>query len=217
MIQQNINRIKEELGETTLVAVSKFRSLTELEALYQTGQRIFGENRVQELLQKQSELPTDILWHLIGHLQTNKVKSVIGKVDLIHSVDSVKLLKEIQKQSKKQNLITRVLLQIHVADEESKFGFKPDELIDFVKSGNLAAFDQIAFCGIMSMATLTSNSQKIEEEFDKTVETFKLLKPLVPNSEVFKEVSMGMSGDYQIAKKMGATMVRIGSKIFADG
>ncbi|MFT5481245.1 MAG: pyridoxal phosphate enzyme (YggS family), partial [Bacteroidia bacterium] len=182
MIQQNINRIKEELGETTLVAVSKFRSLTELEALYQTGQRIFGENRVQELLQKQSELNTDILWHLIGHLQTNKVKSVIGKVDLIHSVDSVKLLKEIQKQSKKQNLITRVLLQIHVADEESKFGFKPDELIEFVKGVNLTAFDQIAFCGIMSMATLTSNSQKIEEEFGKTVETFKLLKPLVPNS-----------------------------------
>ena len=215
MIQQNINRIKEELGETTLVAVSKFRSLDELKDLYETGHRVFGENRVQELLQKQAALPTDILWHLIGHLQTNKVKSVIGLVDLIHSVDSVKLLKEIQKQSEKQNLTTRILLQIHVAEEESKFGFKPEVLIDLAKNDALAVYDHIDFCGIMSMATLTSNSSQIEKEFKKTVETFKLLKPFIPNSDAFKEVSMGMSGDYKIAKKMGATMVRIGSKIFA--
>lgn len=216
MIQQNINRIKEELGETTLVAVSKYRSIEELEALYHAGQRIFAENRVQELLKRQTELPTDIQWHLIGHLQTNKVKSIIGKVALIHSVDSEKLLREIEKQAVKNNVIVSVLLQIHVAEETSKFGFDPESLIKLVKGGVLNEFSHIQCCGVMSMATLTSNEGQIENEFNKTVEVFETLKPLVPDPTSFKEVSMGMSGDYLIAKKMGATMVRIGSKIFEN-
>lgn len=216
MIQQNINRIKEELGETTLVAVSKYRSIEELEALYHTGQRIFAENRVQELLKRQTELPKDIQWHLIGHLQTNKVKSVIGKVALIHSVDSEKLLREIEKQAVKSNVVVSVLLQIHVAEEASKFGFDPESLIKLVKDGVLNEFSHIQCCGVMSMATLTSNEGQIENEFNKTVEVFETLKPLVPDPTSFKEVSMGMSGDYLIAKKMGATMVRIGSKIFEN-
>lgn len=214
MIQQNINRIKEELGETILVAVSKYRSIEELTALYETGQRIFAENRVQELLAKQIELPSDIQWHLIGHLQTNKVKSVIDKVSLIHSVDSLKLLKEIQKQAAKQNLVVNVLLQIHVADEASKFGFDTDEIIEVAKSGILETFTHVQFVGVMSMATLTSNQEQIETEFKKTHDLFLKLQPLVPMPDAFTEVSMGMSSDYKIAIKMGATMVRIGSKIF---
>ncbi len=215
MIQQNINRIKEELGETTLVAVSKFRTLEELTNLYDTGQRIFAENRVQELLSKQNQLPNDIEWHLIGHLQTNKVKMIIGRVSLIHSVDSMKLLKEIQKQSLKQNLVTKVLLQIHVAQEDSKYGFVPNELVDLFATHSFTPFTHVQICGVMSMATLTQNTNQIEEEFQKTVDTFHAIKKLIPNSEDFTEISMGMSGDYIIAKKLGATMVRIGSKIFA--
>ena len=216
MIQQNINRIKEELGETTLVAVSKYRSLDELTDLYHTGQRIFAENRVQELLSKKNELPSDIEWHLIGHLQTNKVKSVIDKVSLIHSVDSQKLLNEIQKVALKKEMVVRILLQIHVAEEDSKFGFNPDTLIQLVLDGKFNNYPNIQFCGVMSMATLTSDSTQIESEFEKTVTTFKKLKPMMPNPNAFNEVSMGMSGDYLIAKKMGATMVRIGSKIFEN-
>ncbi len=214
MIQQNINRIKEELGETMLVAVSKYRSLEELNALYQTGQRIFAENRVQELLDKQKDLPKDIKWHLIGHLQTNKVKSVIDKVSLIHSVDSLKLLKEIQKQAVKKDIQVNVLLQIHVADEDTKFGFDKDEILELAKSGILDTFTHIHFFGVMSMATLTSNKEQIEAEFKKTHDIFLKLQPLTPIPDAFTEVSMGMSSDYKIAIKMGATMVRIGSKIF---
>tara|TARA_B100000745_G_scaffold72421_1_gene43426 strand:+ start:600 stop:1247 length:648 start_codon:yes stop_codon:yes gene_type:complete len=214
MIQQNINRIKEELGETTLIAVSKFRSLAELEALYGTGQRIFAENRVQELLSKQSELPSDIEWHLIGHLQTNKVKQIIEHVALIHSVDSLKVLKEIQKQSNKKDITTNVLLQVHVAEEDSKYGFKPEELTHIAETGGLSDYPNVEFKGIMSMATLTQDAAQIENEFARTVKTFNQIKAHVPNHESFTEISMGMSGDYLIAKKMGATMVRIGSKIF---
>jgi len=214
MIQQNINRIKEELGETMLVAVSKYRSLEELNALYQTGQRIFAENRVQELLDKQKDLPKDIKWHLIVHLQTNKVKSVIDKVSLIHSVDSLKLLKEIQKQAVKKDIQFNVLLHIHVADEDTKFGFDKDEIIELAKSGILDTFTHIHFFGVMSMATLTSNKEQIEAEFKKTHDIFLKLQPLTPIPDAFTEVSMGMSSDYKIAIKMGATMVRIGSKIF---
>ncbi|MFT5725484.1 MAG: pyridoxal phosphate enzyme (YggS family) [Bacteroidia bacterium] len=216
MIQQNINRIKEELGETVLVAVSKYRTLHELNELYETGQRIFAENRVQELLSKVEALPKDIEWHLIGHLQTNKVKSVISKVSLIHSVDSLKLIKEIQKESAKAGIMSRMLLQIHVATEDSKFGFDPSKLVELTGSGTLNDFPNIQFCGIMSMATLTEDVVQIESEFKKTIEVFEKLKSHMPNPSLFKELSMGMSSDYKIALKKGATMVRIGSKIFVN-
>lgn len=215
MIQQNINGIKAELGNCTLVAVSKYRTIDELRELYDTGQRIFAENRVQELLKKMPELPDDIEWHLIGHLQTNKVKSIIGKVALIHSADSFKLLDEIQKQSEKRDIITPVLLQVHVAKESSKFGFDPSELIEEVRNGRLNQYSNISFRGVMSMATLTESDKLVHEEFRKTQEIFDQLKPLVPAPDEFCERSMGMSNDYLIALEHGATMVRIGSKIFA--
>lgn len=214
MIQQNINRIKEELGETILVAVSKYRSIDELLELYETGQRIFAENRVQELLSKQPELPADLEWHLIGHLQTNKVKSIIDKVSLIHSVDSLKLLKEIQKQAVKKNVVVNVLLQLHVADETSKFGFDIEEIMSIAQNGTLNTFSHVQFFGVMSMATLTSSEKQIEAEFKKTYKAFLDLQPLTPIPDAFTEVSMGMSSDYKIAIKKGSTMVRIGSKIF---
>jgi pyridoxal phosphate enzyme (YggS family) len=143
MIQQNLKRIKEEIGETKLIAVSKYRSLEELTDLYNSGQRIMAENRVQELLKKKPELPDDIEWHLIGHLQTNKVKSIIEHAALIHSVDSIKLLNEIEKQAVKRDMVCNVLLQVHVAQEESKFGFPTDELKQIVESGQLNQYTHI--------------------------------------------------------------------------
>lgn len=214
MIQQNINRIKDEIGETTLIAVSKYRSIEELEELYNTGQRIFAENRVQELLKKKPLLPSDVEWHLIGHLQTNKVKSIVGEVSLIHSADSLKVLKEIDKQSQKKGIKTAVLLQIHVAQEESKFGFEVSDLIELASQGQFENYPNVEFNGIMSMASLTDDTNKVSKEFQTTQEAFQKVKPLMPNPSAFKELSMGMSSDYIYAIEKGATMVRIGSRIF---
>jgi pyridoxal phosphate enzyme (YggS family) len=215
MIQQNLKRIKEEIGETKLIAVSKYRSLEELTDLYNSGQRIMAENRVQELLKKKPELPDDIEWHLIGHLQTNKVKSIIEHAALIHSVDSIKLLNEIEKQAVKRDMVCNVLLQVHVAQEESKFGFPTDELKQIVESGQLNQYNHICFKGLMSMASLTIDYSQVRGEFQSTKQLFDTLKPFMPNPTDFTELSMGMSGDYGIAVEEGATMVRIGSKIFS--
>lgn len=215
MIQQNINRIKSEIGETTLVAVSKYRTIEELEELYRTGQRIFAENRVQELLKRQEVLPKDIEWHLIGHLQTNKVKTIIDKVSLIHSVDSIKLLNEIQKQAEKNQIQVSILLQIHVAQEETKFGFDPNELLDLIKNGLFNQYPNITFRGLMSMATLTDSEAEIEAEFEKTRELFQQIQKINPKLNEFNLLSMGMSSDYLLAIKHGSNMVRIGSKIFS--
>lgn len=215
MIQQNINRIKSEIGETTLVAVSKYRTIEELEELYRTGQRIFAENRVQELLKRQEALPKDIEWHLIGHLQTNKVKTIIDKVSLIHSVDSIKLLNEIQKHAEKNQIQVSILLQIHVAQEETKFGFDPNELLDLIKNGLFNQYPNITFRGLMSMATLTDSEAEIEAEFEKTRELFQQIQKINPKLNEFNLLSMGMSSDYLLAIKHGSNMVRIGSKIFS--
>ncbi len=214
MIQQNIQRIKKELGTTRLVAVSKFRTIDELQRLYNTGQRVFAENRVQEILKKKPELPNDVEWHLIGHLQTNKVKQIVNEVSLIHSVDSIKLLKELQKNCEKLDIDINILLQIHVAEEDSKYGFKPEELLQQAKDGLLNSFSRIHIVGVMSMATLTNDKDQVRNEFEKTVSIFNQLKELLEDSKSFTEISMGMSNDYLIAIQEGATMVRIGSKIF---
>jgi len=214
MIQQNLKTILEEIGETQLVAVSKYRSNEELMELYNAGHRVFAENRVQELLRKEVELPQDIEWHLIGHLQTNKVKQIIGKVALIHSGDRTKLLKEIQKEAAKAGLTVNVLLQVHVADEESKYGFQPDYLKTEISNELLTRYSNIRFKGIMSMATFTDDQEKVRSEFRKTKQLFDYIKENHPNPSEFTAISMGMSGDYQIAIEEGATMVRIGSKLF---
>ncbi|MBO6516860.1 MAG: YggS family pyridoxal phosphate-dependent enzyme [Bacteroidia bacterium] len=215
MIQQNLNRIKSEIGAAKLIAVSKYRSIEELTTLYNSGQRIMAENRVQELLRKKPELPSDIEWHLIGHLQTNKVKSIIEEVSLIHSADRIKLLDEIEKQAQKRSIRVSVLLQVHVAQEESKFGFPVNELIQLAESGHFSRYQHIDFNGIMSMASLTSNENQVTTEFDLTQTVFKKIKPHMPAPDQFIEVSMGMSSDYFLALESGATMVRIGSKLFA--
>jgi len=214
MIQQNLKTILEEIGENQLVAVSKYRSNEELMELYHAGQRVFAENRVQELLRKEGELPKDIEWHLIGHLQTNKVKQIIGKVALIHSGDRTKLLKEIQKEAVKADLRVNVLIQVHVADEESKYGFQPDNLKTEISNELLTRYPNIRFKGIMSMATFTDDQEQVRSEFRKTKQLFDYIKENHPNASEFTAISMGMSGDYQIAIKEGATMVRIGSKLF---
>ena len=214
MIQQNLKTILEEIGETQLVAVSKYRSNEELMELYHAGQRVFAENRVQELLRKEGELPKDIEWHLIGHLQTNKVKQIIGKVALIHSGDRTKILKEIQKEAVKADLRVNVLIQVHVADEESKYGFQPDNLKTEISNELLTRYPNIRFKGIMSMATFTDDLEQVRSEFRKTKQLFDYIKENHPNPSEFTAISMGMSGDYQIAIEEGATMVRIGSKLF---
>ncbi|MBI1305716.1 MAG: YggS family pyridoxal phosphate-dependent enzyme [Bacteroidetes bacterium] len=214
MIRENILEIQKEIGRAQLIVVSKYREIEELQEVYDAGIRQMAENRVQELLLKKPLLPNDIEWHLIGHLQTNKVRSVLPHVKLIHSADSIKLLKEIEKESAKAKIQSNVLLQIHVAKDETKFGFDPDELIDFARSGMFNQFPNVHIRGVMSMSTLDADDDQVRSEFSKTHKIFEILKPLMPESDLFKEISMGMSSDYPIAVEEGATLVRVGSKIF---
>lgn len=201
--------------DVQLVAVSKTRSVAEILKVYNEGVKDFGENRVQELLSKRDNLPDDIKWHLIGHLQSKKVKSIIEFIHLIHSVDRLSLLKEIQKQSAKQDRQTKVLLQFKVAVEATKHGFTLDEFMaDFEKS-NIELYPNIEFCGVMAMASFVSDQDQIKKEFQQTVEIFKQLSTQIfDNLPSFKEISMGMSGDFQLAIEKGSTMVRIGSLLF---
>lgn len=205
--------------EVTLVAVSKFQSIEKIKAIYDQGHRTFGENRVQEILLKKEQLPGDIQWHLIGHLQTNKVRQIIPHVDLIHSVDSLRLLKEIQKEAKKINRTTAVLLQIHIAQEETKYGLRSREAMDIAEyySQSPQLFSHIRFCGLMGMASLVENEKQIRKEFSELRNLFHLLKDsyFLGNTD-FREISMGMSGDYKIAIEEGSTLIRVGSLIFGN-
>lgn len=214
MIQQKIGAIRREIGQTQLIVVSKYRSMEELNEVYKSGERKFGENRVQEIIKKAPMMPNDIEWHLIGHLQTNKVKQILPYVSLIHSVDSIKLLNEIEQQAQKLNRVMPVLLQIHVSTDETKFGFDPNELIELAKSGILNQFEHIQFKGIMTMSTLNATNDQVKSEFATAYQCFLYLKPLMPNPSDFTERSYGMSGDYQLAIEEHATIVRIGSLIF---
>lgn len=213
-----LNELRNELkkSDARLVAVSKTKPNEQILELYNEGQRVFGENKVQELVEKYEALPDDIEWHLIGHLQTNKVKYVAPFVDLIHAVDSLKLLKEIQKQAVKNDRTINVLLQIHIAQEDTKFGLDKNELIEILEfySAAESPFTNIKICGLMGMATFTDDKDKVHAEFAGLKELFTYCKQSFLLSEDFKEISMGMSGDYKIALIEGSTMVRIGSKLF---
>lgn len=201
----------------TLVAVSKTKPVEEILPIYDAGQRIFGENKVQELCDKYEVMPKDIQWHLIGHLQTNKVKYVAPFVAMIHAVDSLKLLQEINKQAKKNNRIIPCLLQFHIADEETKFGLSLEEGNELLKNDEFNQLSNIQVVGVMGMATFTEDTNQVQNEFRTLKSIFDNLKQnYFSNDTNFKEISMGMSGDYEIAIKEGSTMVRIGSKIFGE-
>lgn len=210
------SRITEKLSpNVTLVAVTKYRSEEEVWSLYHAGFRKFGENRVQDLLKRYETFPKDIDWHLIGHLQTNKVKYIAPFISMVQSVDSLKLLSQINKEAFKQNRIIPCLLQIHIADEKDKFGFIYDDLITLLNNNAFSEFKNVQIRGVMGMATLTDDKTKLREEFRTLYTYFTSLKTTYFNNvDYFTEVSMGMSNDYLIAVEEGATIVRIGSALF---
>lgn len=211
-----LTRIRQTLPpQVTLLAVSKTHPVETIQEAYDAGQRCFGENKVQELLAKAPLLPQDIEWHLIGHLQTNKVRSVLPYVSLIQSVDSLRLLKTIDTESAKLERITRILLQVHIAQEESKFGFSLEEIRTLLTEKAFTPYKNIQICGLMGMASLTENKAQIRREFDSLKTLFDEIRKdeLLPLS-TFSILSMGMSGDYPIAIEAGATLVRVGSSIF---
>ncbi|MBA4318794.1 MAG: YggS family pyridoxal phosphate-dependent enzyme [Flavobacterium sp.] len=215
-ITQNLLKIKSSLQSTvTLVAVSKTKPIPDLIEAYDAGQRIFGENKIQEMADKWEAMPKDIEWHMIGHVQTNKVKFMAQFVSLIHGVDSLKLLEEINKQAKKNNRIIDCLLQIHIAEEETKFGLDEEELNEILASTAFQELKNIRIVGLMGMATFTDNQDQIKKEFThlKSIFDYLVTQPRTQNLEP-KTLSMGMSGDYQLAIECGSTMVRIGSSIF---
>ncbi len=215
MIADSLNAIKRDLPENvTLVAVSKTKPTSLILEAYNAGQRIFGENKVQELVSKFEEMPKDIEWHMIGHLQSNKVKYIASFVQLIHGVDSLKLLKEINKQAAKHDRVQDCLLQFHIAEEETKFGFDEDEVRQMISNSEFKALDNIRIVGVMGMATFTDNESQIRKEFRHLKAIFDHLKTNYFQSESFRTISMGMSGDYNLAIVEGSTMVRVGSSIF---
>lgn len=217
-IQEQIDKIKTELpSHVRLVAVSKYHPIEAIQDAYDGGQRIFGESKVQEMTQKYEMLPKDIEWHFIGHLQTNKIKYMAPYVSLIHGVDSFKLLQEINKQAAKANRIIPCLLQIHIAKEETKFGFTTDECLNMLNEGNWKALENVQIAGIMGMATNTEDETIVANEFETLAQFFQQIKSNhFAESPYFKEISMGMSDDYPIAIEKGSTLVRIGSKIFGN-
>jgi pyridoxal phosphate enzyme (YggS family) len=216
-IADNLLKYKKELDASAvkLVAVSKFHTADEVLEAYEAGQRVFGENIVQELLEKQEKLPKDIEWHLIGHLQTNKVKYIAPFISLIESVDSLKLLQEIDKQAAKNKRVIDCLLQIYIADEETKFGLGYDEAVELLRSDEFQAMKNVRIVGLMGIATNTAVEKQIRDEFEELKVLFDGIKlSFFRKDDFFKEVSMGMSSDYKIAVDEGSTMVRIGSSIF---
>ena len=214
-IQHNLNNIKTQLpAHVTLVAVSKTKPVVDLMEAYNAGQRIFGENKIQEMTEKWEQMPKDIEWHMIGHVQSNKVKFMAGYVSLIHGVDSLKLLQEINKQAKKHNRVIDCLLQIHIAEEETKFGLNEEELNHILTSDDFKSLENIRIVGLMGMATFTENQNQIEKEFNHLKSIFDKLNKLSIINYQLSILSIGMSGDYQLAISCGSTMVRIGSSIF---
>jgi pyridoxal phosphate enzyme (YggS family) len=213
-IAQNLTKIKSQLpAHVTLVAVSKTKPVADLMEAYHAGQRVFGENYVQELVEKHEALPKDIQWHFIGHLQSRKVKQLAPFVNLIHGVDSFKLLQEINKQAANNNRIIDCLLQIHIADEETKFGLDEEELNHILTSDYFKNLENIRIVGLMGMATFSDNQIQIEKEFKHLKTIFEKLR--TQNFEL-QTLSMGMSGDFPLAISCGSTMVRIGSSIFGS-
>lgn len=218
-IADNIKELNKELKPTNakLVAVSKTKPAADVQEAYDAGQRLFGENQVQELVDKYEALPKDIQWHLIGHLQTNKVKYIAPFISLIESVDSLKLLQEINKQALKHNRVIDCLLQVYIADEETKFGLSYDELIELLRSPEYAEMKNIRIVGLMGIATNTESEKQINDEFQELKVLFDGIKvSFFRKEDSFKEISMGMSSDYKIALEQGSTMIRVGSTIFGQ-
>mgnify|MGYP000271373940 FL=1 len=217
-ISQNIVQLKASLpANVTLVAVSKFHPAEALKEAYNAGQRVFGESRAQELTAKQKVLPGDIEWHFIGPLQSNKVKDIAPFIHTIHSIDSLKLLQEVNKQAVKNSRMIRVLLEIHVAQEETKHGLTPDECRELLQNEQLAELRNIQICGLMGMATYTDDTTLIEQEFRALHELFSDLKSIYfKGNDNFAVLSMGMSHDYPIAISQGSTMIRVGTSIFGE-
>ena len=213
-IKDNLIRIKSELPDTVeLVAVSKTKPLADIMEAYRAGQRVFGENKVQEMVQKWEGLPKDIQWHMIGHLQRNKVKYMAGFVSLVHGVDSLRLLQEIDKQGKKVDRTIPCLLQVHIAQEETKFGLDPVELEELIQCKAFKTMNNIQIKGLMGMASHTGNEAQIRMEFQNLKSLFEDLKKDMPEISI---LSMGMSSDHALAVEQGSTMVRIGSRIFGS-
>jgi PLP dependent protein len=216
---EHYNKLKQELlgHKVKLVAVSKNQPNNKIQFLYELGHRDFGENKVQELTSKYTELPSDIQWHFIGHLQTNKVKFIVPFVSLIHSVDSFKLLKEINKEALKAGRIVDCLLQVYIAKEESKFGLDEKELFDLISSQEFNKMTHIRICGFMGMATYTDDHTVVRNEFKYLHDLFNRVKAdYFNNKPEFNELSMGMSDDYKIAIEEGSTMIRVGTYIFGE-
>lgn len=212
-IKQNIQTILSTLrGKVTLVAVSKTKSVAEILEAYEAGQRDFGENKIQEMTEKWMQLPKDIRWHMIGHVQRNKVKYMAPYVHLIHAVDSLKLLTEINKQAQKHNRTINCLLQVYIAKEDTKFGLDPNEVIEMLESDEFKTLKNIRILGLMGMATFTDNESQIKSEFENIQNLFNSIK----DTYQFTVLSIGMSGDYEIALQFDSTMVRIGSAIFGE-
>ncbi|ADV43877.1 alanine racemase domain protein [Bacteroides helcogenes P 36-108] len=218
MIAKNLKQILSELPEgVQLVAVSKFHPNEAIEEAYRAGQRVFGESKVQEMTAKYESLPKDIEWHFIGHLQSNKIKYIVPYVALIHGIDSYKLLAEVNKQAAKMNRTVDCLLQLHIAREETKFGFSFDECREMLSSGGWKKLGNIRICGLMGMATNTDNAEQIKAEFCSLESFFHEVKSTwFPDEGSFRELSMGMSHDYHEAIAAGSTLIRVGSKIFGE-
>ncbi|MCL2412958.1 MAG: YggS family pyridoxal phosphate-dependent enzyme [Bacteroidales bacterium] len=218
MIAENLKYIRQQIPENVkLIAVSKTKPIADIEEAYAAGQRDFGENKVQELIAKQPHLPSDIRWHFIGHLQTNKVKFLAPFVHLIHGVDSLKLLKEIDKEAKKNNRVIDCLLEFHIADEETKFGLNLQETEEILSSPDFQTMENVRICGVMGMATFTDDTEQIRKEFRNLHQIFQILKEkYFQNKPHFCEISMGMSDDFLMAIEEGSTLIRIGSTIFGS-
>ena len=209
-IKKNLEKLRNSIPkEITLVAVSKTKPISDILVAYESGQRIFGENKVQELEMKHTKLPSDIEWHMIGHLQSNKVKYIAPFISLIHAVDSIKLLKEINRRAKQNNRIINCLLQVHIASERTKFGFEINEINEILDESN--KLENICIKGLMGMATFTKEKSQLNSEFTKINNLFKKIK-----NKKISTLSIGMSGDYELAINNGSTMIRIGSTIFGN-
>ena len=217
-IQGNIDAIKKTIPENVnLVAISKFHDVNEILKAYETGHKIFGESRVQELIEKQPSLPKDIEWHFVGRLQRNKVKFIVPFIECIHSVDSKRLLLQIERQAAEVERVIPCLLQIHIAEEDTKAGFTEEECWNFLSKGKWKEWKHIQIAGVMGMATFSDDEEVVRKEFAKLHSFFKRIKEqFFADSPHFKEISMGMSSDYKIAVEEGSTMIRVGSDIFGQ-
>ena len=216
-VRANIERVLSEIpAGVRLVAVSKFHPVEKLMTAYEAGQRRFGESRVQELLAKEPQMPADVEWHFIGHLQTNKVKQLVGKASLIESIDSERLLDMVDQESRKAGVTTCVLMQVHVAREETKFGFWPEELLDYFRARKFENLTNTHICGVMGMASNTDDAERVSQDFAAISKVYGDIIELCPDLRGFDTLSMGMSSDWPLAVEHGSNMVRIGTAIFGE-